>query len=267
MTTLAVATTEHLLLSATASLKRTSSLLSLNPKIPIPRPLAGTWSSDHSTLFMVFSDGIRKYSDEGATEEVIFSSPGEEELQACIVAKDNNTIISALSSKITVLEFNPCSSDYAIAKTLDVHTSPVTSLAISNDGAILASTSQTTVYIHNLEGGSHTALRGLPRSSEEPSLCTFSPHFRTKLVVGSGQVLYVYDVTRPSSPAKTIPLGSSANGDVVSLACSPYSRTLVAVACEGGTVHLVDFEKEKGYVLLLVHTHARADLDVGCSRW
>ena len=247
MTTLAVATTEHLLLSPTASLKRTPSLLSSNPKISIPRPLAGTWSSDNSTLFLVFSDGIRKYVDRGATEDIIFSSSDEEELQGCIVAKDNGAIVCALSNKIVVLESTVSSSNYAIVRTIDAHTSPVTSLAVSNDGVALASTSQTMVYIHDLEIGSHTALRGLPQSSEEPSLCTFSPHFRTKLIVGSGQVLYVYDITRPSSPVKTIPLGSSADGDVVSLACSPFSKTLVAVACEGGTVHLVDLEKEKGY--------------------
>jgi len=266
MTTLAVATTEHLLLSATASLKRMSSFLSSNPKISIPRPVAGTWSSDNSTLFLVFSDGIRKYDDRGTTEDIIFSSD-EEELQPCIVVKDNGTIISGLSNRIAVMNTTPPSSDYTVVRTIDVHTSPVTSLAISNDGTVLASTSQTTVYIHNLESGSHTALRGLPQSSGEPSLCTFSPHFRTKLIVGSGQVLYVYDVTRPSSPVKTIPLGGSANGDVVSLACSPYSKTLVAVACEGGTVHLVDLEKEKGYALLLIWIHARADLGIGFSRW
>jgi len=266
MTTLAVATTEHLLLSATASLKRTSSLLSSNPKISIPRPLAGTWSSDNSTLFLVFPDGIRKYSDKGATEDIVFSSP-DEELQACIVAKDNGTVICALSNRITVLDFTPSSGDYAIVRTIDSHTSPVTSLAISNDGAALASTSQTAVYIHNLESGTHTVLRGLPQSSEEPSFCTFSPHLRTKLVVGSGQVLYVCDITRPSSPAKTIPLGSGANGDVVSLVCSPYSKTLVAVACEGGTVHLVDLEKEKGYVWLLVQIRSHVDFGIGFSRW
>ena len=266
MTTLAVATTEHLLLSATASLKRTSSLPSSNPKIIIPRPLAGTWSSDNSTLFLVFSDGIRRYNDRGDMEDVIFSPPEEQELQACIVAKDDGTIICALSSRITVLESNPCSTDYAIAKAIDTHTFPVISLAISNDGAVLASASQTAVYIHKLGMDSHMALRGLPQSSEEPPLCTFSPHFRTKLVVGSGQVLYVYDINRPSSPTKTIPLGSGANGDVVSLACSPYSKTLAAVACEGGTVHLVDLEKEKGYVLL-GHIHSFADLGIGIPRW
>ena len=267
MTTLAVATTEHLLLSATTSFKRTSSFLSSSPKISIPRPLAGTWSSDNSTLFLVFSNGIRKYNDRDSTEDTVFSSSGEEEFQACIAAKDNGTIICALSNRIAVLGSTPSSDDYAIVKTIDVHISPVTSLTVSNDGAVLASTSQTMVYIHNLESDSHTALRGLPQSSEEPSLCTFSPHFRTKLIVGSGQVLYVYDITRPSSPTKTIPLGSSANGDVVSLACSPYSKTLVAVACEGGTVHLVDFEKEKGYEPLAVQIRTRADFGIGFSRW
>ena len=247
MTTLAVATTEHLLLPAASSLKRTSSLLSSNPKISIPRPLAGTWSPDNSTLFLVFSDSIRKYSNRGSTEEIIFSSSDEEELQACVVAKDNGTVIGALSNKIAVLESTPLSNEYNIVRTIDVHSSPVTSLAISNYGTVLASASQTAVYIHRLESGSHAALRGLPQSSEGPPLCALSPHFRTTLIVGSGQVLYVYDINRPSSPTKTVPLGSSANGDVVSLACSPYSKTLVAVACEGGTIHLIDFEKEKGY--------------------
>ena len=267
MTTLAVATAEHLLLPAMASLKRTSSLLSSNSRISIPRPLAGTWSSDNSTLFLVFSDGIRKYSDGGATEGILFSSSIEEELRACIAVKDNGAVICALSNRIAVLDPAPSSGEYSIAKTIAAHTSPVTSLTISSDGTILASTSQTMVYIHNLENGSHTTLRGLPQSSEEPSLCTFSPHFRTKLIVGSGQVLYVYDVTKPSSPAKTIPLGSSANGDAVLLACSPYSKTLAAVACEGGTVHLVDLEKEKGYASPVIQIRARADSGVGFSRW
>lgn len=266
MTTLALATTEHLLLPATASLKRTSSLLSSNPKISIPRPLAGTWSSDNSTLFLIFPDEIRKYNDRGSTANTVFSS-NEEELQACIVAKDNGTIICALSNRIAVLGSTPPSGDYGIVKTIDTHTSPVTSLAVSNDGAVLASTSQTMVYIHNLESDSHTPLRGLPQSSEEPSLCIFSPHIRTKLIVGSGQVLYIFDITRPSSPTRTIPLGSSANGDVVSLACSPYSKTLVAVACEGGTVHLVDLEKEKGYGLLGIQIRVRADFGIGFLRW
>ena len=268
MTTLAVATTEHLLLPAAASLKRTSSLLSSNPKFSIPRPLAGTWSSDNSTFFLVFSDGVRKYSTRGSTEEVIFSSPDEEEMQACVVSKDNGVVIGALSNKIAVLEPTSPSNDYNIASTIDVHSSPVTSLAISNDGTVLASASRTAAYVHKFESGSHTALRGLPHSSEEPPLCILSPHFRTKLIVGSGQVLYVYDINRPSSPTKTIPLGSSANGDIISLACSPYSKTLVAVACEGGTVHLVDFEKEKGCALLLVQVHGSADLGVAdFSKW
>ena len=253
MTTLAIATAEHLLLPAAASLKRTSSLLSSIPIISIPRPLAGTWSPDNSTFFLVFSDGIRRYNNRGSTEEVVFSSSSEEELQACIVVKDNGTVIGALSNRIAVLEPTSPSNGYEIVRTINVHSSPVTSLAISNDGTVLVSASQTAVHIHSLETASHTALRGLPQSPEEPPLCILSPHFRRKLIVGSGQVLYVYDISRPSSPTKTVPLGSSANGDVISLACSPYSKTLVAVACEGGTIHLIDFEKEKGYELLLVH--------------
>jgi protein NEDD1 len=76
--------------------------------------------------------------------------------------------------------------------------------------------------------------------------CTFSPHLRTRLIVGFGNTVYVYDITRPSNPMKTICFGDATLGDIVAVACSPFSKTLVATACSGGTIGLIDFDKEKG---------------------
>ncbi|KAG6885299.1 hypothetical protein C0993_003460 [Termitomyces sp. T159_Od127] len=50
---------------------------------------------------------------------------------------------------------------------------------------------------------------------------------------------------RPSAPLKTITL-NEASGDIVTVACSPFSKTLVAVATSSGYVGLIDLEKEKG---------------------
>jgi protein NEDD1 len=49
-------------------------------------------------------------------------------------------------------------------------------------------------------------------------------------------------------------------GKVVAVACSPYSKTLIAVACSGGYVALVDRDKELRYIsypasLLSKHTY------------
>jgi protein NEDD1 len=56
----------------------------------------------------------------------------------------------------------------------------------------------------------------------------------------------VYDTTRSSGPIKTITLSEMSSGDITAIACSPVSKTLVAVATTGGYVALVDLEKEKG---------------------
>jgi protein NEDD1 len=45
---------------------------------------------------------------------------------------------------------------------------------------------------------------------------------------------------------KVIPMSDATSGEIVGLTCSPFSKTLVAVATSGGNVGLVDLDKEKG---------------------
>lgn len=74
----------------------------------------------------------------------------------------------------------------------------------------------------------------------------------------------VYDTTRPSGPLKTIPMNDATTGDIVSVACSPFSKTLVAVASAGGSVGLVDLDKDKAYVRLRhVLSNDHTDILVG----
>jgi protein NEDD1 len=43
-------------------------------------------------------------------------------------------------------------------------------------------------------------------------------------------------------------MNDASTGDIVAVACSPFSKTLVAVASSSGSVGLVDLDKEKGYL-------------------
>ncbi|KAG1782288.1 hypothetical protein EV702DRAFT_1274879 [Suillus placidus] len=70
---------------------------------------------------------------------------------------------------------------------------------------------------------------------------TFHPHVRTRLLLGLGCDILVYDVARPSAPVKPINIGQ----DVVDTSCSPFSKMLVAVASTD-SVGLVDLDKDKG---------------------
>ena len=41
-------------------------------------------------------------------------------------------------------------------------------------------------------------------------------------------------------------MSEAATGEIVAIVCSPYSKTLLAVACSGGSVSVVDLDKEQG---------------------
>ncbi|EMD38240.1 hypothetical protein CERSUDRAFT_93771 [Gelatoporia subvermispora B] len=75
-------------------------------------------------------------------------------------------------------------------------------------------------------------------------------HTRTRLLVGCGAHVLVYDTSR-SLPTKSIALEKKRIGEIVAIACSPFSKSLVAVACSGGYVSLLDIEKEKGLLRTL----------------
>lgn len=110
---------------------------------------------------------------------------------------------------------------------------------------LLASTFASTVHVHNLTLGSHSILRGLTLGGQDINTSAFHPHYRTRLLVAAGKQIMVYDTTRLSAPMKTISLTEAASGTISAIACSPFSKTLIAVATSGGFVGLIDLEKEK----------------------
>ncbi|KAK0463510.1 WD40-repeat-containing domain protein [Desarmillaria tabescens] len=238
---LAVAVTGSLAILDAATVKRSPSTFSPCLNLPSP-PTACSWSTDNAFLFLSSSRTIHKYDPTCNSLEDLYTSPETADISH-ISVKDKVTIAFSAGDKVHVLE---CGSTPKIAQTFKSHKSPITSLAISNDGTLLASTSAGGAHVYNLSHGSHTVLRGLPLTGQSIRTCTFHAHTRARLLLGIGKQLIVFDTTRPSGLMKTIPLNASSSGDIVSVACSPFSKTLVVVATSGGNVGLVDLEKEKG---------------------
>ncbi|KAK0439556.1 WD40-repeat-containing domain protein [Armillaria borealis] len=213
---LAVAVTDSLAILDAATVKRSPSSFSPCLSISSP-PTACSWSTDNAFLFLSSSRIIHKYNPTSNSLEDLYTSPDTADISH-ISVKDKGTIAFSAGDKVHVLE---CGSTPKIGQTFKSHKSAITSLAISSDGTLLASTSAGGAHVYNLSHGSHTVLR-------------------------IGKQLIVFDTTRPSGLMKTIPMNASSSGDIVAVACSPFSKTLVVVATSGGNVGLVDLEKEKG---------------------
>ena len=240
---LAISTTQSLSLVDLVTLRNSPS--SIPSDLPLSFPVAASvWSQDNSALFVAFPDSIHQYSSSGSYIDEIYS--GVDSVSSLIVKDKGQVLIFSESNKVQVLEYG--SGAGKVTQTLESHKSRINSLSLSNDSTLLASVSSSAVHVHNLSLGSHTVLRGLPQASGQIRTCAFHPHSRTRLLLGMGQQLLVYDTTRPSGPMKVIPIGDASSGDIVELACSPFSKTLIAVATSGGNVGLVDLDKEKGYV-------------------
>lgn len=207
------------------------------------QPTATVWSQDNTAFFAALSDTIHEYTPSGTPVKELYT--GEDRIASLIAKDKGHTLIFGASNKIHVLE-----NTGKIAQTFASHKTTITSLSLSNDCSLLASTSSSAVHVHNLTLGSHTVLRGLPPSAGQITTCVFHPHSRTRLIVGVDKQVLIYDTTKPSSPLKAVPLSDASSGGVVAIACSPFSKTLVAVATSGGHVGLLDMDKDKGCVIL-----------------
>ncbi|KAG6914236.1 hypothetical protein DXG01_001534 [Tephrocybe rancida] len=203
---------------------------------------SSTWSFDNSVLFLASAQSIHRYEPTSNVLKDVYTSKSADFISH-IVCKDKGTLIYSAGDKVHLLE---CGSTPKITQTIESHKSSITSLSLSNDYTLLATTSFNAVHVHNLTLGSHTVLRGLASGSQNITTSAFHPHARTRLLLGIGKQLVVFDTTRPSGPLKTIPLNEATSGDIVAVVCSPFSKTLVAVATSGGYVGLIDLEKEKG---------------------
>ncbi|KAI0372956.1 WD40 repeat-like protein [Pilatotrama ljubarskyi] len=205
------------------------------------------WSAESGIVFVASVDGSLSQYDVASKSLGVLNicgRPSSGTIVSLLYKDRGSTVIYGQGQQVIVSSTITGN----ITNTFDTHKAPITSLSLSNDSSLLASTSARAIHVHNLTLASHTVLRGIPAGSRDITSCAFHPHSRTRLLIGLGSHLLVYDTTRPSGPAKVVDIDKEKKnlGPVVAISCSPFSKTLVAVALCGGTVALIDLEKEKG---------------------
>ncbi|KAJ3576856.1 hypothetical protein NP233_g130 [Leucocoprinus birnbaumii] len=199
------------------------------------------WAADNSALYLASARAISRY-DTSSKQLTALHTIGNEHSIRCLTVKDKSTVIYGAGKHIHFLE---CGGQKPrLGVTLGPYQSDVLSLSLSNDSTLLGCGLANGVYVHNLTTGAQTTLRGLPSRASQIT-CVFHPHIRTRLMVGLQDQLFTYDTTRPATPMKIIPV-NDAGASIQAVACSPFSKTLVAVAMSNGGVGLVDLDKEKG---------------------
>ncbi|KAJ3733310.1 hypothetical protein DFJ43DRAFT_1068423 [Lentinula guzmanii] len=237
---LAITSTEALSILDQTVLKRTPSFVPSCMTLLSP-PIASSWTSDNKLLFIASANAVHKYDvDHNSLEEIYTSS----EVISTLAVKDKTSVMIGAGGKVHLLE---CGSTTKVSQTFTSHKNTVNSLSLSSDLTLLASTSSDAAYVHNLTLVSHMPLRNLPVLDQQSiTTCTIHPHTRTRLLLGIGKKLVVYDINRPSGPLRVIQLGDTSSGNIGAISCSPFSKTLIAVSTTGGTLGLVDLDKEKG---------------------
>ncbi|KZT27319.1 WD40 repeat-like protein [Neolentinus lepideus HHB14362 ss-1] len=241
---LAVITTDALYLVPPSVLKNGSPAHETVLTSVEERPTAVSWSPDGSGLFVASARSIHKYEPSAKDKYTIYATTELGSITHLLSKDRGNSQIFSAGSKVFILE---CGSGVGkVTKTFDSHKSNITSLSLSNDATLLATTSSDTAHVHNLTLSSHTVLRGLPLTGNQKiTSSAFHSHSRGRLFLGIGKQMVIYDTTRPSAPLKLILMPEGTSGEIVAIACSPFSKTLVAVATTGGDVGLVDLEKDK----------------------
>lgn len=214
----------------------------LQPTFEAPeQPLAAAWSVDNTAVFVAHLDTISKCNPDGVSP--IFCLEDGSALITHLVCTDKpNTVIFSSDQSVFILDDVGLPSH--APRTLGTHKLAVRALSLSNDNSLLISIAADAAHIHNLTTGLQTILRGLPLtpSATRIGACAFHQHARSRVLLGIGRQLAVYETLRPSSPAKVMATGES---DISFISCSPFSKTLVAVCSTTGVLTLVDLEREK----------------------
>ncbi|KAH7909856.1 WD40-repeat-containing domain protein [Hygrophoropsis aurantiaca] len=237
---LALLTTDSLYLEDPIALKSRSDALKPSKLLSAPCT-ACTWSHQNTHLYIASRSLIHKYSPSDASLHLIYSS--EDPITSLISKNTGNVLIFAAANKLYVLE---CTTE-RIVQTFQSHKTPIIAVSLSNDSGLLASITSSVAHVHNLSLSSPTILRGLSTAGKITA-CTFHPHTRNRLLLCVGMQMLVYDVTKPSGPVKSVQIPDSRTGQLIAVVCSPFSKTLVAVATSGGDIYLIDLDKEKGLV-------------------
>ena len=247
---LAILTTGHITITEHSVLRKGPPTLPPSCQAPLSQYVASLWSPDNGSLYVATTDSVTRYDTSGTLVKSLWPLPDSDATVDDIgdlAIKDKGTIILSMGSTVYIVEHSSsASSPTKIVQTLPVHpdSDPVHSLSLSHDGTLLAVASAGAVIVHNLALSAQTTLRGLPG---HVAVCTFHVHSRVRLLLGISHNLVIYDITRASGPSRIASIGDGTEGDIVAVACSPYSRTLLAVACSGGYVALVDLDKELRY--------------------
>ncbi|KAH0827105.1 hypothetical protein J3R83DRAFT_4791 [Lanmaoa asiatica] len=219
-----------------------ASFKSSSSSFPISSSLTcstSAWSPDNSQLYLANSSSIKRYTpSECLLEELYYGS----DTVTCLAIKDkSSTLFFAAANEVWSLDCTH--SPGKVVSSLKPHKNTVTRISMSNDGTLLASVSASAVFVHNLTLSSHTQLKGLP-DRKPVTCCLFHQHSRTRLLLGVGRDIVIYDSMRPSSPLKTVHLPGG--GNIVGISASPFSKTLVAAATSNGDVALIDLDKDNG---------------------
>ncbi|THH28496.1 hypothetical protein EUX98_g5691 [Antrodiella citrinella] len=212
----------------------------IEERLPGFKKRAAAWAQDNSALFVSHGSRIDNFDTQGNFLSSIYEPL--ESLSALICKDKGSTVIFSTSNEVSVLEAH----SGKVAHKFDTHKSPITSLALSSDATLLASITPDAVHIHNLSLNTSSTLRGLPLQGGSVTACAFHPHSRTRLLLGIGNLLAIYESTRGSGPAKVISVEKESAGRMVAITSSPFSKTLIAVAFSEGIVGLMDLEKERG---------------------
>ncbi|KAH9060004.1 WD40-repeat-containing domain protein [Lactarius vividus] len=239
---LAVLTSNHITITERSALQKGLSTLAPTCPVPLSSYVASVWSPDNASLYVATTDSLARYDPFGTLVKSLWPLPDRDtpvdyDPISGLALKDKGTLILSMASSVHLVEHSSsASSSTKIVQTLPTHPDPdpILSLSLSHDGTLLAVASKSAVVVHNLALGVQTALRGLPGPV---GVCTFHTHSRVRLLLGIGHNLVIYDITLAS-------IGDGVKGTVVGVACSPYSKTLLAVACRGGYIALVDLDKE-----------------------
>ncbi|KAG2138282.1 WD40-repeat-containing domain protein [Suillus clintonianus] len=237
---LALVTTTALALASPVTLKNPPPFLPISQPLP-SRYFASAWSPDNSSLYLASPFGIDRFiiSQSRLDEATYVQSKEEGEITAMAVTPSGNVVLG-VGRKVIVLEYATGSAK--LYKTFETHGTAVTALAVSNDSTLIASASSKGVHIHDLlVPAKHISLPLPTSAARSVSTVSFHSHVRTRLLLGFGRDVLVYDASKPSAPVRPISVGQ----DVVGIACSPFSKTLVAVA-SADSVGLVDLDKDKG---------------------
>ena len=250
---LAILTTGHITITEHSALRRGPSTLPPSSRAPLSY-VSSVWSPDNGSLYVATTDSVTRYDASGTLIKSLWPLPDSSDIPqddiGSLAVKDKGTLILSIGNDVHIIEHSSsASSQTKIVQTLPAHPDPdpIHTLSLSHDCTLLTVASASAVVVHNLALGAQTTLHGLPG---RVAVCTFHVHSRVRLLLGIGHELVIYDITRASGPSRVTSIGDGKAGDVVAMACSSYSKTLIAVACSGGYVALVDLDKELRYIYL-----------------